>query len=438
MMISFYKLPPAAYALCGSYAIMLMTAASYVLVNTFTMHLRWAYRMISFALAVFCFFFLIGVADVKTNEFSRSLFLAKAMGSLPFAVVIILLLVLNAAVAVLYTYLRRKRKKILTPNSVKESLDALPDGVCFSTKDGMPIIVNMQMNQICGQLFDCGIMNAEKFVDDLKNGEFGGMAKRIRIQPNIAAETSDGKVWEFRSNRLTIGNSEVTELVAYDMTEQYKLNRELKDRNKRMDAIGERLRRFSREVARVTRDKEILNAIIRVHDDLGRALLMLRAYLIQPHKERDRKSLLLLWRYNTEVMKHEKEPNRTGDSWDLLIRLAQNIGVEIVHSGGMPENERYKTVFMAALRECLTNTVKHAKGTRMDILITETDTAVSAEITNNGKPPESKIREVGGLKNLRTIIENAGGSMTIQSVPSFVLRAELPKGEKEDWPKQRL
>lgn len=437
-MIPFYELPSVIYVICGSYAIILMTAIAYILVNTFTMHLQWTYRLISSVFAVVCFFLLIGIADIGHKDFEQPSFFAKSIGDMPFITVVALLLGLTAAVVVFYVHLHRKRLKILTPNSVKESLDALPDGVCFSTVGGMPILVNMQMNRICGELFGCGIMNAEKFRNDLNTGEFKNGAKLIRVQPTVMVETGDQQFWDFRSSLLTIGNSEVVELVAYNMTEQYKLNLELKERNRRMDAIGERLRSFRRELAYVTRDKEILNAIIRVHDDLGRALLMLRTYLVQPYTERDRKSLLLLWRFNTEVMKHETEPNRPGINWDLLLRSARNIGVEIIHSGDIPENERHKSVLMAALRECLTNTVKHAKGSRIDITIAETDMTVTAEITNNGIPPASKIREVGGLKNLRTIIENAGGTMTIQSIPSFVLRLALPKGEEQEWQKQEL
>ena len=48
-------------------------------------------------------------------------------------------------------------------------------------------------------------------------------------------------------------------------------------------------------------------------------------------------------------------------------------------------------------------------------------------IRNNGKPPKEKIKEGGGLTNLRHRIENSGGRMTVQSLPRFSLAIEIPK-----------
>ena len=54
-------------------------------------------------------------------------------------------------------------------------------------------------------------------------------------------------------------------------------------------------------------------------------------------------------------------------------------------------------------------------------------------IRNNGKPPEKKITEGGGLTNLRHQIENSGGKMTVQSMPEFSLVIEMPKhGNSEE------
>ena len=53
----------------------------------------------------------------------------------------------------------------------------------------------------------------------------------------------------------------------------------------------------------VTREQEILNAKISVHDDIGRSSLTVRVYLEQPEEKRNRKELLALWNYVISVMK---------------------------------------------------------------------------------------------------------------------------------------
>ena len=51
---------------------------------------------------------------------------------------------------------------------------------------------------------------------------------------------------------------------------------------------------------------------------------------------------------------------------------------------------------------------------------------ITARITNDGRQPEREVKEAGGLKNTRRIVEAAGGSMTIESTPRFALNINLP------------
>ena len=48
-------------------------------------------------------------------------------------------------------------------------------------------------------------------------------------------------------------------------------------------------------------------------------------------------------------------------------------------------------------------------------------------LTNNGRPPKGEVEESGGLLTLRHRVEDAGGSMQIQSLPVFRLTMVLPK-----------
>lgn len=55
--------------------------------------------------------------------------------------------------------------------------------------------------------------------------------------------------------------------------------------------------KFNEEVETVTRQKEMLEAKMKVHDDLGRVLLALRTYLEEPENSKRRKELLAMWKY---------------------------------------------------------------------------------------------------------------------------------------------
>lgn len=421
--------------ICG---VLVLTAALLIFVNSCVMQLQWKYRGISGMLALSALFLLQGLADTGISlecGFSFSFF-AIVVGNLPWLGIVFLMTVISIAEVKFIIQIKQKRKNMLTPDAIKESLDALPDGICFFAEDGQPLLVNEQMQKLSGELVDTEILNGELFFDRLKRKTVGEDSEIIRTEPTVIARTGDEKVWDFHRNILKVGHQRLQELVAYDVTKQYGLRRELEERNEALSRVNERLRRYSREVEHITREKEILAAKMRVHDDVGRSLLAFRSYLAQSGKMRDRDKLLILWRHTISVMKNEAALPAQNNDWEMLLEAAESVDVALVRDGEFPEDKKNRAVLMAAIHECLTNTVKHADGNRLIIAVRQSDRNIMAELSNNGHSPAGEIRETGGLKNLRHMVESAGGDMKIESMPRFVLRVLLPKGDEEEWAEQ--
>ena len=76
-------------------------------------------------------------------------------------------------------------------------------------------------------------------------------------------------------------------MTACDITRQYELNQKLKDRNEKLNEINARLQIFNREVADIIREEEILDTRVRLHDEVGRSLLIFRTCLEQPFCDRE-------------------------------------------------------------------------------------------------------------------------------------------------------
>ena len=327
---------------------------------------------------------------------------------------ILILLILNEIL--LFIWLYKNKKTTLTPWSSKESIDYLPDGVCFSTIEGMPILVNEQMNKLCSILFKCSVMNVEKFWNQLTK------ISEIKTYNTIILKVSN-EFWEFKK----IQHKNIYELIARNITESYKLKQELEKKNQTLQQINERLIKFGKEMEQVTREQEILNAKILVHDDIGRSLLAARVYLEQPQEKRNRKQLLALWNYVISVMKQETQLN-INENWNSFLRMAKAMSVDILLEGNLPTNKKIQSLFLAAFRECLTNTVKHANGDKLFIQILN-DNIV--KITNNGSLPKDEIYEKGGLKNLRSMVELNGGKMKITTTPNFCVKIEFLEEKHE-------
>ena len=433
-------------------AIVLILGAAYIIAAAVAMRLSRGYAACSVVLAAAVFIILQSMADVSlcANEADPRFSLpAVILKDVPWIIVALVIVVIFAAEVLCLVAVNRAGRDKLSPGSVKESLDALPDGVCFFSEDGRILLSNRRMQHISSDITGIGILNGEKLWRCIEE-----KSVKTDVSDGLVILTSDSKVWNVRRSEIEAEGNRINEIVALDVTEQYELRRELEERNERLNSVNERLRIFSRDMSRLTAEKELLDAKIKVHDDLGRSLLAFRAYLTAEPSKRDRSKLLPLWRYVISVMKKETAPS---EEWDAIEKTAESLHIQIEINGDLPAgladlpvSGEVRSAIMAAIRECMTNTARHARGDRLFVLIkcgaeqgadhASTSGSSSAsgtapcddaphgiriEITNNGRAPLVPIQEAGGLSNLRHMVERAGGIMTIEGSPQFLLRLDF-------------
>lgn len=411
-------------------AIVLILGAAYIIAAAVAMRLSRGYATCSVVLAAAVFIILQSMADVSlcANEADpRFSFPAVILKNVPWIIVALVMVVIFAAEVLCLVAVNRAGRDKLSPGSVKESLDALPDGVCFFSEDGRILLSNRRMQHISSDITGIGILNGEKLWRCIEE-----KSVKTDVSDGLVILTSDSKVWNVRRSEIEAEGNRINEIVALDVTEQYELRRELEERNERLNSVNERLRIFSRDMSRLTAEKELLDAKIKVHDDLGRSLLAFRAYLTAEPSKRDRNKLLPLWRYVISVMKKETAPS---EEWDAIEKTAESLHIQIEINGDLPAgladlpvSGEVRSAIMAAIRECLTNTARHARGDRLFVLIkcgADAPHGIRIEITNNGRVPLVPIQEAGGLSNLRHMVERAGGIMTIESSPQFLLRLDF-------------
>ncbi len=329
-----------------------------------------------------------------------------------------------AAAAVSAVLLTRRLRGILTLQSICEGLDELPDGVAYSARNGVPLLVNAKMHEICTAAVGAGMTDYRYLRRRLENGELNGNC-RLERREDETLLLLGGEVWDLRERTVQTRFGTVTELLAFDVTDLYRGNEELRQRNARLAAVNERIRAYNKNLNKMVREKEILAAKIRLHDDFGRAVLAIRAYLSQP--DGDRNALLPLLKAPVFLIRSDEEPDTSGDPLAALETAAAAIGAEIVYDGALPTVHR--DVLTVAIRECLTNAVKHAHGARVTVKNRRAGDGWQTEITNDGAPPQGPIAETGGLKNLRVLAEAGGMEMTVQSAPAFRLTLQYAADE---------
>ena len=310
----------------------------------------------------------------------------------------------------------RKGKRQLSPISIKESCDHLPCALCFAWENGQPCLKNLKMDELSHLLTGEALLNANTFW------------KTIESQPIVTLE--NGHTWSFARVRMTMAGRTVYQITGTNITEEARLQHELEKDNLRLEAMNRRLRQYGQDVQEATREKEILRAKTRVHDEIGRVLMQTRQFL--SGTQGDAESVCAAWRQNTRLLLAKYADEQRTDAFEQLTRAAQAIGVTIARSGAFPQDGTESAQLAeAAAHECLTNLVRHAGGTRLEILSERTAEGWSIRYRNDGDAPSGPIVEGSGLTALRARTEAAGGAMAIAHAPRFELTLTLPQERQE-------
>ena len=110
----------------------------------------------------------------------------------------------------------------------------------------------------------------------------------------------NGQTWSFARVRLGMSGKTVYQITGTNITEEARLQRELEKDNLRLKDINRRLRQYGQDVQEATREKEILRAKTRVHDQIGHALLQTRQFL--SGTQGDAARVCAAWRQNTQLL----------------------------------------------------------------------------------------------------------------------------------------
>lgn len=307
-------------------------------------------------------------------------------------------------------------RRQISPVSIKESSDHLPCALCFAWENGQPCLKNYKMDELSHQLTGEALMNANEFWE------------AVAQRPIITL--SNGQTWSFERTQQDLSGQSVYQITGTNITEEARLQRELEKDNLRLKTMNLRLRQYGQEVQELTREKEILRAKTRVHDETGHVLLQTRQFLSGARG--DAESICAEWRQNTHLLLGKYADEKPVDTFEQLSRAARAIGVTIERNGVFPEDGTENAhLIESAAHECLTNLVRHANGTRLEIFGEATANGWEIRYLNDGDAPSQPIVEGSGLSSLRAQVEAAGGAMAVEHAPRFRLTLILPQERRE-------
>ncbi len=352
---------------------------------------------------------LHGVGTPQADFFART----------PYAAALAALAALLALAAALFAGGWSWHRTHVTGDSIRESMDGLPAGVCYYLEEGRCVLVNHRMNDVCRALTGQDLQNGAAFWEAVRG-------ESVHVLP-------DGTAVTFRHRALEYEDAPLFELIADDITELHRESERMRRDNERMRRLGESMKAYGQTIGETVRRQEILEAKIRIHDEMNSLLLATQRSLQPNAPETDREEVLRLWQSQSMLLRKAADAAPEGGVVEDLGALARVVGVALCWDG-RPEtdDEDALRLFLLAAREAMANAVRHAKARRLFIRVRTDGGRLSADFTNDGAPPAGEIRETGGLGNLRRKLALFGGTMRTEARPRFRLEIEIPIGGKKN------
>ena len=330
-------------------------------------------------------------------------------------------------------------KKNTSAKMIKKAIDSYPGGICFSALDGRVVLVNEKMNQLVLELTGHTILNAKAAWQELTNFANNGKAEKL-TQSWLPKDTnndnrnphqqlffrfSDSSVWRFELRFL---DSNTVQIEAAEITELYRLSEELYENTIRLQDMQKRQKALLDSIVEVNLNKEILAAKMHIHDELGHCLLVTTKAITEDRLAENADVLRENWNSAIHDFSNISTVWTVPDSslQSELMQVAELIGCKVTFLGEQPKSRKALQLLYAAVREALTNAVRHADATELTVKIKQDKQRYHIEISDNGGVSVSSITEGNGLSALRQRLEQEGASLEVCCNGSVSLLVDIP------------
>ena len=322
-------------------------------------------------------------------------------------------------------------RKNISAWSVKETMDDVPCGVCVSDSWGRIVLSNKKMRELSRMLTGAVLQNYEDLKQVLDGNKLVQGVTRLSPESGVLY-LPNGTVWMFQNYMLT--EEEVAgylQTVAFDVTEIYFNSEKIRMKNEKLELLNQKLKKMYEQIDESIREQETLKMKMQVHDSFGRSLLTIRR-MLEGNKEPDyMKNQLEILKQSVYILSGITQDD-TEKQYEESIKHAEKLGVSVEIEGELCDEHQVALITDKAIRECVTNCIRHAHGSRVYVQSHKTREGWKVCITNDGERPKEGSREGGGLSALREVVERDGGEMTTKFEPEFLLALKLPFSETEE------
>ena len=308
--------------------------------------------------------------------------------------------------------------------SIKEAIDNLRTCLLLFRSNGDVLLSNQQMDLLAKQMIGRSIDNGIEFQNTLKNGHLLKDCSKEILSDQQVFRIQNHTVWIFSLYDIPVGKRKLFLLCADDITQRWNAMTDLDYQNQILKQRGQELLHTIENLQAICEAEEIARNKAKVHDLLGQRISLLLRTIRDGH-ELD-KELLKDFVYKLPSLLSEEEDPGPNYRLNMLKKTFEGIDVSIEIQGDLPDDLEVANIFANIAIECVTNAVRHGYASRVQFHFFQND-YWRMSVIDNGIPPTGKIREGGGITEMRRQVDRLGGILELHTIPRFNIQIFIPK-----------
>lgn len=339
--------------------------------------------------------YVVAIIILSTLIFEKSI-------SLNILLLVTITSLLYEIISFIYMYFKYIKEEKINQFSIKKVIDSSDFGILV-LKGNKSVLINNTMYAILNKL-------------NIRTNYIANIIKQSeeQMEGNYVVKVEE-KYYLFIINQ--------NEIIAFDITEEYSLKKELDEQNEKIKLNNKELMSSMENIEKLEKEKNLLKIKNKYHDLLGQNLSVLQQYLNREEiKQENFDEIKFMIEKMFIDIEDTEDPNTNLQS---LIKIHKNNGTNIIIKGKLPENEKQAKVFFEIIREATTNAIKHAGSSKIFVEIKETLEKTNMVITNDGKKPNEFITENEGIKGMRRKVEEIKGYFYVSTVPEFSVNVSI-------------
>ncbi len=352
------------------------------------------------------------------------------LGKWFFAYLTIVLLYFNGRGVVYSVRNYQALNREISVRSIKEAMDTLPSGILFASIDGNILLTNQKMQELMIEI--TGDVSRDIYHWFSKLRQMGYRSGNLMMTDSeMVIKLSSDEYWHFVRDKLNIDGKDYWQLVAADISEQWNLIRELRNRNTMLQQKSNELRSMLSNMFDIQREQETNRLRARLHDVLSQKITLFQRWM-QSDTLPTAAQIAELIRSMKEGIENDA-PENLQEIFENIIANFCDIGIEMEVTGKLPSDDAAARAFVLIVREASTNAVRHGLATMISIAFSEDDFQYTMKIEDNGIGTTGNVVYGNGLRIMGERLSKLDGELIVDSSAIFTIHAIIPKEKNYDY-----